>query len=57
MSDVQILMTNIVAMLMGITLGVVLRRAGMTISEPDLLRFCMTHSISLEQCEIPKEGK
>jgi len=54
MSDVQILMTNIVAMLMGITLGVVLRRAGMTISEPDLLRFCMTHSISLEQCEIPE---
>jgi hypothetical protein len=22
-----------------------------------MLRFCMTHSISLEQCKIPEEGK
>jgi hypothetical protein len=25
--------------------------------ESNLLRFCMTHSISLEQCKIPEEGK
>ena len=26
-------------------------------NEKDLLRFCMTHSIPLEQCKIPEEGK
>jgi hypothetical protein len=26
-------------------------------NKTDLLRFCMTHSIPLEQCEIPGEGK
>lgn len=26
-------------------------------NETDLLRFCMMHSIPLEQCKIPKEGK
>lgn len=25
--------------------------------EKGLLRFCMTHSIPLEQCKIPEEGK
>jgi hypothetical protein len=25
--------------------------------ENDLLRFCMTHSIALEQCKIPEEGE
>jgi len=26
-------------------------------NEKDLLRFCMAHSITLEQCKIPEEGK
>jgi hypothetical protein len=26
-------------------------------NETDLLRFCMTHSIPLEQCKIPEKGK
>jgi putative Ca2+/H+ antiporter (TMEM165/GDT1 family) len=26
-------------------------------NETHLLRFCMTHSIQLEQCKIPEEGK
>lgn len=26
-------------------------------NEKDLLRFCMTHSIPLEQCKIPEEVK
>jgi hypothetical protein len=26
-------------------------------TEKNLMRFCMTHSISLEQCKIPEEGK
>jgi hypothetical protein len=25
-------------------------------NEKDLLRFCMTHSIPLEQCKIPEKG-
>lgn len=27
------------------------------IKQEDLLRFCMTHSIPLEQCKIPDEGE
>jgi hypothetical protein len=27
------------------------------ITQEDLLRFCMTHSIALEQCKIPEEKR
>jgi hypothetical protein len=29
----------------------------LVITQEDLLRFCMTHSIPLEQCKIPQEGE
>lgn len=30
---------------------------GLTQNENDLLRFCMTHSIPMEQCKIPEKGE
>jgi len=45
---------HLVVLLVGILLGTILTSPK---HEHGLLRFCMTHSIPLEQCKIPEEGK
>lgn len=53
MINVEILMFAAISLVLGILLGTFSTEDR---SEKGLLRFCMTHSIPLEQCKMPEKG-
>jgi len=54
MRDRFVIFQLLVAFLTGIMIGSFELNSR---NKSNLLRFCMTHSISLEQCKIPEKGK
>jgi hypothetical protein len=53
MSNIEAILSAILGAIIGSLFGTF---STMEKNETQLLRFCMTHSISLEQCEIPEKG-